>query len=292
MRIGGLIIDIYDDVIHGGLKKIASVLPEDLKDHQLHTSEGLEKLSDQDFGAIIYTENGNKLRKYALDSKNEAIFSNAYFVDNKDKFTKEAQCIIARRIDRANKKFDIESDPMIEKMASEAPKEEWINLNKYPMQKVQKSTRVMEKTASANDYDSEYGDEIVFDSEIQKRKDMIKESSQKELDDLVQKKDTTDCKDFYNKLYEFDKTAGISRHWGTYVRHPFKACFSPKNKDEVITKIGNQEITDRQILEIAKKADGLKDILEDEAVEEFKKDPVTIFRSLPIPTQSLIVNRS
>ena len=292
MSIAGVIIDIYDDVLADGMTKLASHLPENLINHNLHEPEDIEKLSDDDFAAVMYTDNGNKVRRYPIDSPEEAQLSGIYFGMNQEKFHKTAQSIVAKKIKQSFDRFGIETWDELDKLADGDTGEGYINLLKYPMkskQSVVVREAAIEKTASQEVNRDVYGDSLVFDINIQRRKSFIKEASKKSLDELVEKKDTMSPSRFCDELSEFDKEANINQYWGSRILDPDSTVFYPEVKMPMV-KVGSAEVSEERILEISKNAGGLKEVLTDDMVDEFQKDPVTIFRSLPFPTQNLILN--
>lgn len=289
MSLSGIIFDVYDDLFGDTLTKVASHLPENLKNHTVHTIEELEKLSDDDYAGVFVTENMNKVRKYPIDNAGETVFSTIYFDRHRDKLTKEAQSIIASRLDSACRKFGLDVPDSIEKLAElNLSDEEWVDLNKHGIQRPTKVyIKEIEKTASSGIDDTRFGDDLVFEAQMQKRKQFLKEAQIKDLDELLGKKDDMSPREFCDRLTEMDKEAGVFQYWGTRILHPELSVFYPRQEEEPFIKVGSEKVSEERVKSIPR--ENLEKYLNSSSIEEFEKDPVTIFQSFPTPLQSMIL---
>ena len=120
MNPGG-IIDFYDDLDGSVLKSKVPLesLPPYIKQAEFKTREKLAALHDDAF-AVVLVDAGKKLRKFACVDKGNTALSVIYFLENKDKLTKEAQRVAAGNLVDACVEFDLDP-PMALKMAAGRP---------------------------------------------------------------------------------------------------------------------------------------------------------------------------
>lgn len=85
------------------IQKVAAAMGE-----KFPTREDLSRQFDRDFGIVIVLENGDKIRKFPLDSKSNTMLSIAAFKKNMNKIPDEARGIIANRITLACDRYGIE----------------------------------------------------------------------------------------------------------------------------------------------------------------------------------------
>lgn len=121
---------------------------------------------------------------------------------------------------------------------------------------------------------------------------VLDDDSQAVLGKLAEARVAMDPDDFAVALEEFDKLAGIDHLYGSDVLDPFLSTFgktAAEGSEDGSHVIGNDIVTNNQLRELATThCDDMKQHYGDDFVEEFKKDPVGIFKSLPVDQQKLI----
>ena len=103
---------------------------------------------------------------------------------------------------------------------------------------------------------------------------------------------------FCATLEEFDKVAGIDRFWGSHIFDPFFSTYGFEKTAEDLLEdfadvIGNLRVTGAQ-LEMTSRAGrkSLIDLFGEDFADEFKKDPVAIYKSMPREQKIVIINLS
>jgi hypothetical protein len=92
-------------------------------------------------------------------------------------------------------------------------------------------------------------------------------------------------------LGEFDKIAGIDHLYDEQIPDPYWTVFGEKTAqdDEATHIIENELVSNKQLQLLAKsRSDGLCTLYGKDFVEEFKKDPVSIFNSMPIDQKKIL----
>jgi len=96
---------------------------------------------------------------------------------------------------------------------------------------------------------------------------------------------------FARVLSEFDKEAAISEFYGQEIPDPWDSTFGYEKKANFSETIGNLHVTEMDLTYLAIKRLGLvKGTFTEEFAEEFRKDPVGIYKSLPIEQRRVIGN--
>lgn len=109
------------------------------------------------------------------------------------------------------------------------------------------------------------------------------------LDKLAEKMPVTPPEDFAVALHEFDKIAGIDWMYDKDIIDPYYSTFGKIAQDEGSFIMGNDITDSGQLKELAKTpCQGIEEIFGSEMCQEFKKDPVGIFKSLPVDQKKLI----
>lgn len=98
IKIASLVYDVYTDVHKQDLMKMASSMPDYVKDAELISEDQLDNLSDGDFALIFNTREGETLRLFPILNKAHTWLAVQYFVRNKSKLPEEAQKIAATNI--------------------------------------------------------------------------------------------------------------------------------------------------------------------------------------------------
>ena len=94
-------------------------------------------------------------------------------------------------------------------------------------------------------------------------------------------------------LGEFDKLAGLDEYYDSDVMDPYLSTFGKEAEADVDEDasyvIGNDMVTDRQLKVLGMaQPQGIKDHFGDDFSEEFKKDPVGLFKSLPTDQKKIM----
>lgn len=99
-----------------------------------------------------------------------------------------------------------------------------------------------------------------------------------------------DPQEYAEKLAEVDRSLGLDREWDRGLEDPWAATLSSKKEAEVIYNKNGVFVSDHQLERMAAKEPKkvLCAILEEDMVEEFIKDPVGVFRSMPEPMKQAI----
>ena len=96
---------------------------------------------------------------------------------------------------------------------------------------------------------------------------------------------------FCELLGQFDKHAGLHYQYDSHVPDPYWSTYGFEKKAEFSEVIGNTHITESTLKELASMGAGpLKGVFEEDLIAEFRKDPVGIFKSLPVDQRKLIAN--
>lgn len=124
------------------------------------------------------------------------------------------------------------------------------------------------------------------------------------LDKLAELRPMMNPEAFAVSLQEFDKQAGIDWMWNEHIMDPYLSTFgktsashaaidqSPDDQDGSFV-MGNEIVTAKQLKAFA--ATHSKDITDtfgEDFMNEFRKDPVTIFKSLPLDQKKVICRQA
>jgi hypothetical protein len=99
-----------------------------------------------------------------------------------------------------------------------------------------------------------------------------------------------DPQEYAEKLAAVDRSIGLDREWDRGLEDPWAATLSAKKTAEVIYNQNGVFVSDHQLERMAAKEPKkvLCAILDADMVEEFIKDPVGVFRSMPEPMKQSI----
>lgn len=102
---------------------------------------------------------------------------------------------------------------------------------------------------------------------------------------------------FAEVLAEFDKVAGLDRLWDEWIFDPFYSTFGTTEKtaaeqaSEFVDAVGNAHITGDQLKAVAKtKREALRSIFGADFCDEFCKEPISIYSSLPREQKLMVIN--
>ena len=108
MNLENAILDIFDDVgLKETLVKVASQLPEELKNEELPDINARNVLKDNQFALSIFTKSASKLNRFPIDSRLNTALSNIYFDLNHQKLPEGAIKIAATHIKKACSKYNL-----------------------------------------------------------------------------------------------------------------------------------------------------------------------------------------
>lgn len=95
---------------------------------------------------------------------------------------------------------------------------------------------------------------------------------------------------FCSALEEFDKTAGIDHLYDEHVCDPYYSTFGQVKEAEFAEVIGADRVTASDLECLAHHGLHLvKKTFDDDMAKEFRKDPVGIYKSLPVDTKKLLM---
>lgn len=110
------------------------------------------------------------------------------------------------------------------------------------------------------------------------------------LDMLYEKKAEIDPELFAATLVEFDKLAGLDHEYDRSIPDPYASVFGVKIAEEWSELIGNDYVTEQDLRRLAKIGmRSLKSTFDEEFAMEFRKNPVSIFQSLPLDQKRIVM---
>lgn len=125
------------------------------------------------------------------------------------------------------------------------------------------------------------------------RKGLLDDQEVAVLEKLSEARPTMEPELFAETLSQFDQLTGLDHHYGSDVLDPFYSTFGVKvaeDDDGISHVIGNDIITNKQLKEYAKgPLEAMEHTFGDDLMEEFRKDPVGIFNSLPLDQKKIII---
>jgi len=130
---------------------------------------------------------------------------------------------------------------------------------------------------------------------IDGRKNILSDENDRALlDKLAEALPTMSPELFATALSEFDKASGIDHLYGSAIPDPYYSTFGTKTAEDDSPKgsivVGNDYMTEAQLKRFAAMESGsIKDRFGNDFVDEFRKDPVGIFNSLPVDQKKYIM---
>jgi len=124
------------------------------------------------------------------------------------------------------------------------------------------------------------GQDPKFDNTLKKMASMKAESTPSE---------------FAKALHSFDKAAGLTQYYGGYLTDPYQATFAsePNNPGRIVKTASGVELSETQMRDVAeKKLNKVAEYYGQHLANEFKKDPVSIFESLPNDAKEILAGIS
>ncbi len=109
------------------------------------------------------------------------------------------------------------------------------------------------------------------------------------LDELFEKHASLEPGVYVECLRRFDVEQGLDRGWDRVVLDPWASTFGINKTAEVVWESGAERVTDEALHELATNfGDDLKDQFTEDFVNEFQKDPVALFNSMPDPQKKIL----
>ena len=103
------------------------------------------------------------------------------------------------------------------------------------------------------------------------------------LDELFEKRASIDPDSFAEVLRRFDVSNGLDKGWDHVVLDPWSSTFGMQKVAEVVWEDGPERVTSEELSHLALEHGGaLRDVYGEKFTDEFMKDPVGIFNSLPL----------
>jgi len=120
MKLENAILDIFDDVnLKESLVKVASKLPQDLRNEHLPDVNERDSLPDSDFALSLFTKSANKINRFPVNSKINTALSNIYFDLNHSKLPLGAVKVAASLIKKACDKYGLQPAYSVKKASLE-----------------------------------------------------------------------------------------------------------------------------------------------------------------------------
>jgi hypothetical protein len=148
----------------------------------------------------------------------------------------------------------------------------------------------------ARKYGSEkYASAIELQFAIDARKALIDDADLRGLyDELVKSAALMPPEEYAVVLGELDKAAGVAAYYDRDVPDPFASTFgfdkTAEDEKKTFTDIiGNYYVTAADLERLKSNKPGLKSTFGDDFCEEFCKDPVGIYKSLPVDQKKLLI---
>jgi hypothetical protein len=122
------------------------------------------------------------------------------------------------------------------------------------------------------------------------RRRVLSSESSAFLDKLAAVRETVDPEVFALALGEFDKTAGIQHLYDRDVYDPFFSTFGFTKEATFSESIGNDYVNEFQLRQCAQANYAfMKERFGEDLADEFRKDPIGIFKSLPVEQKKIIM---
>lgn len=124
------------------------------------------------------------------------------------------------------------------------------------------------------------------------RKNVVLDDVHKEvLDKMASLPATMTPDSFAALLSEFDKTAGINHLYDEAIDDPYYSTFGFQKKAEFSETIGNMTVSEMDLEYLATKRLSLvKNVFTEGFAEEFRKNPVDLYKSLPVEQRKVLGN--
>jgi len=199
--------------------------------------------------------------RYPLETYAQVKQASAYFGDYSEQFSPEQRREYCTNLVRRAAELDIDLTPAIRKYggAGYAPDDE-------------------------------------IDMALNMRRNVLMDDTAKELlDKVAASRAEMPPLAFAEVLKEFDKVAGIDHLWDQHIYDPFFSTYGTTEKtaeeeySSFVDTIGNARITGDQLKDVAH-LKCFKHVFGHDMCDEFKKDPIGIYKSLPREQKLMVIN--
>jgi len=111
------------------------------------------------------------------------------------------------------------------------------------------------------------------------------------LTELEEKRAMLEPDLFCTALEEFDKLAGLNYHYDSHIPDAYYSTYGVKEAEEYSFINGNDMVTEKGLIRFGKTMHkSLSSSFGSDFAEEFRKDPVGIFKSLPLSQKKMIMH--
>jgi hypothetical protein len=124
--------------------------------------------------------------------------------------------------------------------------------------------------------------------EMRKTAFQLGEEQHQFLDDLFEKRASLHPEVYAECLRQFDVMHGMDRGWDHAILNPWESTFGVKTAS-IVWEEGAERVTEEELINLARNDPGsLKRQFSSDFLDEFQRDPVAIFNSMPAPQKKLI----
>jgi hypothetical protein len=110
------------------------------------------------------------------------------------------------------------------------------------------------------------------------------------LDDMLEKHASIKPEVFAVMLENFDKQSGLDKYWEQGLGDPYWSTFGMQKTAAWSFQHGNERVTEDDLRKLATQGKHhIRDRFNDEIADEFQRDPVGIFESLPLDSKRIIM---
>jgi hypothetical protein len=182
------------------------------------------------------------------------------------------------------KQASVYFDDNYKHMAPVHRREYCVNLVKRASQLGIEVSPTIQKYGSA-DYASPGDLEVAFSC---RRNNLLDETHGAVLDELIEKRAMMEPDSFAALLREFDEYTGLDSHYDSAVMDPYFSTYG-KTATPKAFSVGGEYVTVKDLQKFAlTAADQLSTMYPQDMVDEFKKDPESVFNSLPTPQKKAV----
>jgi len=313
IEIAGKIFDLYDDVNHDGLRKIASSIPTQYTNTKMLSEDQLNALSDNQFALVGITKRGSVVRRFPLNDAGNTFVSSQYFEINKHKIPQNLVKEASDRIERAMtlykvSSFDKMASALTNPMKSEiyampdteklAAAQDWFTRNSSNLTPEDRRIAALSITERANQLNVDTSNDIKkyageefsrnISAAIEMRKGLLPEGSEfnEKFDKLASLISNTTPDSFALALKELDERAGLTRYYDGYLNDSFADSTQVKEASDYVNEVDGHTVTGEQL----KKVSSVKmaQYFGSTMAKQFESNPVEIYSSLPSPEKAVI----
>lgn len=292
MNIAGQIFDIYDDVSYS----VAKEHKDELSGSAVMDPLEVEKLADSKFALIIKTASGRKVRKYPIADKDSTKLSSVYFKHQKCKMhpaiAKKAEAGFSGNGDNSIDIANLASYDAVTHAYGKYPLHDASHVKEAmsrfkhttqrmePREKYAYAHAIVERAADLNlmvdgpvlgYVASEINPVSVKLGCLARRQSIFDKSLLSDLSEIESNPSP-------ERFEQFDKVAGLSSYVSEgKIPDAYETCFS-------CIKVAS--LDDEKIKSISPTV--IEQLFDPMFAKEWIKDPVAVYKSLPMPTQAMI----